>query len=169
METDKITSKSQITDIIELCESIFGCKIANFVISENGSCFDMHYSYKDFDIKIAKEYENRYSYYYYDIDVVYKKEPLAEPTPFWQLYAYYDDERCDLKLDNINIEKCLIKLKEYLDSNRFFYEVTDISNRKRYFVMEGNRLELPYIVNLEMEDELRFGAKGSRIACLRPK
>lgn len=172
METDKIISKQQITDITMLCELIFHCTHNSFAISENNLCFDVRYAYKDYDITIAKDYETRYGYYCFDIYVVYRKEPFAESTTFWQLYAYYDDQRCDLradKLDNATIERYLVKLKEYLDNNRFFYGMTDIANRKRYFVIEGQRKELPYIINLETEDELRFGEEGGRISCLHPK
>lgn len=167
MENDNKTSERQIAEITELCQNIFG-KSTDLAVTRRGDCFDICFSYVDFGVKVSKEHEIRYGYYYFDIDVMFKNVLLAEPTPFWQLYAYYDDEKYDMNYRKDRFENYLTKLKEYLDGNRFFYAATDIEHRKRYFVLEGQRIDLPYNINLETENEQRFGEKSDRIVRYRP-
>lgn len=168
METNKIISERQISETTEMFGRIFRSNSDKLFVEMREDCYDITYRYGDYLIIVSKEFEIRYQYYYFEINIKFTKESISSPTPFWHLLAIYDNERYNMSYRKEIFEKYLLKLKEYLDQDRFFYDATDIAHRKRYFVFEGVRKELPYIMNLDTEDLLRFGERAARIKNNRP-
>lgn len=131
--------------------------------------FDINFQYKDFLIHVYTNTDN-FHRDYQDIEVKKISTELNfEWTPFYMMLAYYDDSTFDMRINFSYLLSCLVKLKQYLDQGKAFFEYYNKDLSERYFILENEIKRLPILIDVVNDTELMFGKSSERIELHKAK
>lgn len=123
-----------------IMEEVFGPCGEGITPLQDGDATGFKCVYHDCEVVVTKYLnpQNRM----YCMDITARVCPGSEPTPFWMLYAYYEDAPYNLRWDAGNLKEYLIHLKKYIEEDKVFYEAKGTAESGNLFYINGEVIRM---------------------------